>query len=110
MKTLVLIVLLGLVSLSSGLKCRKCGDDGVCDGPDDNGKPYECQGSEDTCFYREFKMGRSVDVVRDCIPAHGTEYCYRDIDMDYQIDSTTCLCTGDNCNAGNRCDCEPQYY
>ena len=109
MKTLVLIVLLGLVSLSSGLKCRKCGDDGYCNGPDDNGEPYECQGSEDTCFYREFKMGRSVDVMRDCIPAGAFDDCYRDIDLDYQIDSTHCFCIGDNCNAGNRCDCEPQY-
>ena len=100
--TLVLIVLVGLVSWSSGLKCRKCGDDGVCDGPDDNGVVYECQGDEDTCYFRT-NVGDFT--VRNCYPIGGMDECWNDNDPEYGIESITCMCTGDNCNAGNRCSC-----
>ena len=106
---LLFLTLFGLVSMSFGLICQKCGTDGVCDGPDDNGEAVECPGydGEGSCLYREnISIIWGGFVVRDCIPPGGMNDCFHDHDEDYQIDSIECYCTTDNCNKDYDCTCE----
>ena len=108
--TLFSILFLGLVSVSLGLICQKCGEDGVCNGPDDNGEAVECTGYDGeggSCiFWENSSIVYGGYVVRDCIPAGGMTDCEHDFDEDYQIDSVRCYCTTDNCNKDYECTCD----
>merc|ERR1712004_164882 len=105
MKFAITLFLLGLMGLSSGLKCRTCsGDGGLCSSVDDNGDSVQCTGDQDACWFMSTRLNDDETIHRSCIDSSSIgEEC---VDGDVLgAGLTVCFCTEDDCNKDKSCTC-----
>eukprot|EP00093_Oithona_nana_P011740 11740.XXX_82214_81708_1 [CDS] Oithona nana genome sequencing. len=90
---------------SSSVQCQVCGQDGLCNGFEDNGQVKDCP-VDHACFYvyeKEHGEGTDFQYFRYCSVDLGTETCFTQNTNEKFIFACTCTDPNEPCNKDDDC-------